>query len=254
MTLDDTATTAVTGPIGAAPQRIGQPPANLSPTRQGLHRLAVYVVSPAQQRVNNEMALQWTPGGFGTPVFDGRQVWVDGGRVSVRDGGQVRSVLAGSLEDAARLVLDGPPDGQFAAGLDVPPPDEPGASLGIDEEAARWIGDWYGFVWSILEELRAAHPDVSSPVRLWPEHFDAAFDLVVPGGGRATLGGSPGDQDEPEPYLYVLPPEGVPDGSRLWNAGSFPGAIVMVSELVRAADPRAQALAFFRERLAAVGA
>ena len=200
------------------------------------------------------MALQWSPGGFGTPAFDDRQVWVDGGRVIVRDGDQVRSVFAGSLEDAARLVLDGPPEGQFAAGLDVPRPDEPGASLGIDEEAARWIGDWYGFVWSLLEELRAAHPDASSPVRLWPEHFDAAFDLVVRGGGQATLGGSPGDQDEPEPYLYVLPPEGVPDDSRLWNAGSFPGAIVMVSELVRAADPRAQALAFFKERLAAVGA
>ncbi len=126
------------------------------------------------------MALQWTPGGFGTPVFDERQVWVDRGRVSVRNGDQVRSVFPDSLGDAATLVLDGPPDGQFAAGLDVPPPDEP-ASLGIDQDAASWIGDWYGFVWSLLDPAAAR---CGTPIRSPERSFWSPSWSVRPTRGR----------------------------------------------------------------------
>ena len=122
--------------------------------------------------------------------------------------------------------------------------------------AARLLGDWFGFAWSALEELRA--DPASGPggrIQLWPEHFDAAVDLGPEGPGRATYGASPGDADVDEPYLYVLPsvPEAAPAGE-LWNAAAFHGAILPLGAFVGAADQRAAALAFFRERRDALAA
>jgi hypothetical protein len=76
----------------------------------------------------------------------------------------------------------------------------------VDVDAAKFLADWYGFAWSVLERLRADTASTSpSRVQLWPEHFDAAFDCVS-GGRRATFGASPGDEDYPDPYLYVVSP------------------------------------------------
>ena len=105
----------------------------------------------------------------------------------------------------------------------------------------------------MLEELRAA-PELAnqSRVQLWPEHFDAAFDCAV--GERArrvTFGASPGDAAVTEPYLYVLPADfdELP-ANELWNATTFSGAVLPLSDFVTAADQRAAALAFFRSRQA----
>ena len=91
----------------------------------------------------------------------------------------------------------------------------------------RFLGDWYGFAYSVLEELRAgAGAGARRPARvqLWPEHFDAAVDLGAEAGGRrATFGASPGDGEHPEPYLYVAP-WSPPDDGELWNATAFTGA------------------------------
>ncbi|MBV8295363.1 MAG: hypothetical protein JO085_00885, partial [Acidimicrobiia bacterium] len=52
---------------------------------------------------------------------------------------------------------------------------------------------WYGFAWSVLEELRSDAGSVEpSRVQLWPEHFDAAFDCLDER-RRATFGASPGE-------------------------------------------------------------
>jgi hypothetical protein len=49
-------------------------PARLRETRLALHRLAVYVISPARQRqAEGKMALRWTLGGFRHALLRGRR-------------------------------------------------------------------------------------------------------------------------------------------------------------------------------------
>ena len=44
-------------------------PPDYAETREALHRLACYVLSPARKAVTGRIGLRSTPGGFGTPVF-----------------------------------------------------------------------------------------------------------------------------------------------------------------------------------------
>jgi hypothetical protein len=234
----------------AGHRRLPAAPGTIVETRLALHRLAVYVVSPARQRAaNGKMGLRWTLGGFGTPFFGvDEQVRVAGTTFVRQRGTTVKTAAVTTLADGATLVLDGPPDGTWAAGLDVPAPGDVDEKLPVDSDAARFLGDWYGFAWSVLEELRR-EPASADPsrVQLWPEHFDAAFDCL-PEARRATFGASPGDAAVAEPYLYVTSAgvEAVP--SDLWNASTFRGAILPLAQLVDADDQRAHALEFFRAR------
>src|SRR5581483_8822801 len=107
--------------------------------------------------------------------------------------------------------------------------------LDVDPAAARALGDWFGFCASLLEQVRGDGP---SRVQLWPEHFDMAVDLG-PDGQRANFGGSPGDDDHPEPYLYVGP-FSEHDDDPFWNEPF--GASLTYQELLDGAHP----LAFFR--------
>jgi len=228
--------------------RLPRPPAAHADTRLALHRLAAYVVSPARRRANGKMALRWTLGGLGTPFFGSdAQVRVVGTRLVRQDDTAVRVEPVTTLAAAAAFVLDGPPDVAWAEPFDVPPAGDVDEALPVDKEAAAFLGDWYGFAYSVLEELRSDPESTeTSRVQLWPEHFDAAFDCL-PEGSRAGFGASPGDAAVDEPYLYVAPFEfdGAP-ASDLWNAESFRGAILPFSQFVDAADQRAAALAFYR--------
>lgn len=67
---------------------------------------------------------------------------------------------------------------------------------------------------------------------------------------RAAYGCSPGDETHPEPYVHVAP--WAPAPGRLWQATAFAGAELSRAELLEAADQRAVALEFLRERLAAL--
>lgn len=117
------------------------------------------------------------------------------------------------------------------------------------------FGDWFGFAYSVLEELRARATAAQAPsrVQIWPEHFDAALELGdEDAGARAAYGCSPGDERHPEPYIYVAPWTARPTGD-LWNAQGFAGAELPYADLLAAADPRALALDFFEARAAALG-
>ena len=70
-------------------------------------------------------------------------------------------------------------------------------------------------------------------------------------GQRANFGASPGDDDHPEPYLYVGPWTAEVSGE-LWNATGFKGAELTYSELIAADDHRRAALDFMRERYRAL--
>src|SRR5207253_681730 len=96
----------------AAYHRFGPAPAALTETRLALHRLCVYVVSPARQRAaNGKMALRWTRAGFGTPFFgQDEQVRVTGTTLVRQQGSRASSMPITSLNEAAAFVLDGPPE------------------------------------------------------------------------------------------------------------------------------------------------
>jgi hypothetical protein len=225
------------------------PPAPLTPLPPGfaatvgaLHRVAERIVAAAR-KPDNEIALTVTPGGFGTPVFeDGgttHQVRVDGSDLVHRVGDDERRAPLTTLGDARRLV----------AGLVPPAGDEDDAPLGVDPASAATLADWYALAAAVLGDLLAqARPgDDPSAVVLWPEHFDVAADLGDEAAGRrATYGFSPGDDQHPEPYVYVGPWAEVTGD--LWRATGFRGAELAYADLLAAPDPRAGALHFLTTR------
>ena len=217
-------------------------PAEFAGTRDALHRLAVYVISPAQRLQNGEIVLRCTAGGFSTFAFDGRVIGVDGADLVV-DG--VRHPI-GSLNDTARLAGIAPDVAQQEE-FDVPPHGDLDEPLAVDAAAARALGARYAFATEVLDDLRAdAGPaDDASIVRIWPEHFDAAIDLGTPlrTGARPTerrlaTAGTPSRMCTP----------------RRGPAGSMPSSTTPASRERRApagswrpkADARGAAIAFLR--------
>jgi hypothetical protein len=187
-------------------------------TVAALHRVAEDVVAPAR-KPDNEIALEATPGGFGTPVFE----W-EGSTHQIR-------------VEGTELVRE--VDGRRQR-----------ESLEVDAAAAAALAGWYAFGAAVLERLAAdARPeDAASAPILWPEHFDLAIELgPEPAGLRATYGFSPGDEQHPEPYAYVGPWAAQAPGE-LWNARGFAGAELAYADLLAAGDQAAAALEFFTAR------
>jgi hypothetical protein len=217
-------------------------PPTLAATRVALHRLAAEVIAPTRQRANGRIGLRYTHGGFGTPFFAAdAQIRVEGAELVVARGEQEWRQRIGTLRGAADFV------GHELTRLDGKLEDAP---LDVDPEAGRFLGDWYGFAASVLEQLRAeaAPGDSASLVQLWPEHFDMAVELGDEDAGvRATYGFSPGDAAHDEPYLYVAPWTARPHGP-LWQATGFPGAELSLSSLRAESDHREFALGFMRSR------
>ena len=223
-------------------RRLAAPPASLPATRLALHRLAEQVLSPARQRANGKIAMRYVGGGFGTPFFgDDVQIRVEGADLVVDSPEGSRRAPITSLGAAAEHV-----------GVALEVEDDP---LEVEEAASRFLGDWYGFTASVLEQLRAeAVPELdASRVQLWTEHFDLATELgAEDASARAGYGGSPGDELHPEPYLYVVPWEASRAQGEGWDDGAFAGAELPYADLLAAPDQRAAALEFFRGRLNAL--
>lgn len=225
-------------------------PAAYLETTAALHRLAVYVISPAQRLANGEIIMRASPGGFSTFEFDGRIVRVDGVDLVVEGRDSLRMPI--SSLGAAALALGIEPDVGQQEQFDVPPAGELDAPLTIDPNAVASLGEWFAFVTDALEVIRAeSRPqDDVSIVRIWPEHFDAAIDHGDQAAKRrGTFGGSPGDRHHAEPYLYVSPWAGRIDA--FFGDPSFRGASLTHTQLVEAqgagSDPAAVAVAFLRE-------
>ena len=176
-------------------------PPSYATTRDALHRLAVYVISPAQRLVNDEIVMRPTPGGFSTFPFDGRVIGVAGDQLVI-DGSRQP---IGSLNQAAAAVGIQPDVGQ-AEQFDVPPPATSTSSWPSTPrgDRARRVVRVRG---DLLEELRRGPARRRPPpVQIWPEHFDIAVDSGDQDAGRrATYGASPGDRHHDEPYLYASP-------------------------------------------------
>lgn len=215
----------------------------LARTRQSWHVLAEHVLAPARHRANGKIGLRFTRAGFGTPFFGADEqlrVAVEGLLV-IRDGAIDAHPIT-TVAAAARAARVEP-----GASTDVYPPTtplEPDAPLDIDESSARFLGDWFGFGTSVLEEIRANVPEADAPARvqLWPEHFDLSVDFGDErAGSRATYGASPGDDAHCAPYVYVTP-WNQPSGD-FWNEDGF--ASLSLTEFAGASDQRRAALDFF---------
>jgi hypothetical protein len=225
----------MSAPLGPLPEGFGA-------TVASLHRVAEALVAPAR-KPDNEIALEATPGGFGTPEFefDGarQRVRVEGAELVREVDGEERRAPLGSLAEAGAVIADLLPPGQLSA--------EP---LDVDPAASLALGVWYELGASLLGELvaAAAPADAATPPRLWPEHFDIAIELGSEADGlRANYGLSPGDETHAEPYVYVGP-WSAPVAGDLWQAQGFSGAELSYAELLAAADPHRRVSEFFTSR------
>jgi len=214
---------------GSTGQPLEPVPAGFTTTRAAMHRVAEDVLKPRREaETGNEIALRFTTGGFGTPP------WEAG--LASGTGGQLR------VEGLELVTIDG--DEVRRERL---------ADPGLDASAAAALAAWFAFGTVVLADLIDLHGDLDpAPIRLWPEHFDIATELGSEDvGTRATFGGSPGDEQHPEPYLYVGP-WAAPATDAGWNATGFSGAELTYAELLGAGDQLAAAAAFFADRLAAL--
>lgn len=189
-------------------------------TRTTWHTLAEHVVAPARHRTNGKIGLRFTHGGFGTPFFGADEqvrVGADGLTNVVAGEATLHPVTTVRAAAGALGIEAGAPTDVYTPTT----PLEPNAALLVDDAAARFLADWFGFAVSVLEALRAEVGNLSpARVQLWPEHFDLSFDFGDEAAGRrATYGASPGDAEHPEPYVYVSP--WTPHSESFWNEGSF---------------------------------
>ena len=229
-------------------RRLNPLPPGFDSTRRTLHQVAYFVVAPARHAANGKIGLRYTHRGFGTPFFGGsRQLRVEDG-VIVSQKEVVDSLPITTLSHACE-VFDLPyRETWFEKGFKDPPtPIGPDESLGVDEESATAIGEWFGFGASVLEQARRTAGAVEvSRVQLWPEHFDLAIEMGLPT-SKASYGASPGDDHHPEPYLYISAWGAVDRSNAFWNDKHFNGASLPYRQLLEAEDQRATALAFLAE-------
>ncbi len=142
-----------------------------------------------------------------------------------------------------------------------------GMMMGTLDAEAMWryatVLDW---VDGVLERFGAELPGETSPVQLWPHHFDLALTWFsgrrVPGVDPAdrehadehmTFGFSTGDDGLPEPYFYILAypwqdairQSPLPPGTA-WHDGGWQGGLMRYERLLGEIDPEARLLTFLR--------
>ena len=235
---------------------IGPLPGTFVETRDALHQIAFFAMSPARYRAVGRMGLRPTPGGFGTPVFNGSVARVEGDMLVFEREGNVATQVISTVGAAAEFFgvtyeVEWYPD--FRDPLVPVSPDVP---LSVDREASRALGDWFRFGFDLLcnvsREGRAG-VDVSE-AQLWPEHFDPAIEMGSHSEGRrASFGASPGDGAHPAPYVYVSPWGEVDRSDPFWNDEAFGGASLAYDALLDADDPSATAHEFLLTGLRLLG-
>ena len=185
-------------------------------------------------------------------------------------GSQLRVITA---KDSAALKLEGQPSAEVASWLDktlsefgVDTALAPGDKVrdttpfeGYSPAQARSLGRVFAAVDAQLETFRAEIREETSPIQLWPHHFDLSM-IWLPGpkvpdqdpadeeyaDKQMNFGFVPGDATVPEPYFYVtayplpdaLPGTTLPPGTE-WKSDGFSGAVLLYSDLARTAEPGA---------------
>ena len=218
-------------------------PSSFAPTRESLRALACYVISPFRKARTGRIGLRPTGDGFGTPVLeDPPHLSVQGARLVLDSHAHRITTLRAAAESAG---VDLSPDP--GVGHDLPP-FEPDADLAVDAGASYQLGAWYRFGQEVLDGLGPAPAGGSmSEAQLWPEHFDLAVIVTLPGGDKANVGFSAGDGFHADPYLYLGPHDTTGLTGAYWNAPF--GALLGYEELAAQPDAHAAATAFIAEGL-----
>ena len=175
----------------------------------------------------------------------------DGAALAVALQGQPASALAQTVEDFllangidSRLIPDAT---QY----------DNNAFAGYVAEHAQSIGRVLRTISAAMAEFRAGVREESSPIQLWPHHFDLSM-LWLPGEKIAgqdpqneeysdkqmNFGFTFGDAGIPEPYFYVTAyplPDGFPNlslpaGSH-WQTEGFSGVVLRYRTLLKSRDP-----------------
>lgn len=138
-------------------------------------------------------------------------------------------------------------------------------------EHARRLGKVMHAVSGAMASFRAGVAEETSPIQLWPHHFDLAM-LWLP--GEKIVGEDPkdeessdkqmnfgftfGDESIPEPYFYVTAyplPESFPDlrlpTGTTWRTQGFNGAVLPYRSLIDVSEPNNYLLALWNGLLAA---
>jgi len=223
-------------------------PDDYQSSRDDFHRLAYGVISNARKAATGKFGLRYTHGGFGTPFFGAdQQVRVEGTELVVQRAGAVSRRPITTLAEAASFA--GTVADETQAEHDTIALGDLDRPLDVRADVGAFLGDWFGFATSVLEEARllgAAPDDDVSRVQIWPGHFDPAMEIgSLEAGRRATYGASPGDATHPEPYFYVAAWGDIDRANSYWNDKNFNGGALSYAELQSTSDPKATALDFF---------
>lgn len=234
-------------------RRLTALPDGYDATRRSLHQIAFFAVAPKRFAANGKLGLRYTHHGFGTPFFQGsdgdEQVRIEGDLLVHQTAGEVRTERITTLDAATRFLGLEYSESWFEAFHDPLEPVGADTPLTVDPTVTEAIGAWFGFATHVFERARrtSGARDVSR-VQLWPEHFDPAFEMgSADDEARASYGASPGDDAQPEPYLYVAAWGEIDRNDPFWNDSTFNGASLTYRDLLDADDPYATALEFIQE-------
>jgi len=124
-------------------------------------------------------------------------------------------------------------------------------------EVAQDLASAFRSVVAALNEFRAGIPEETSPIQLWPHHFDLAMCWLpgekIPGqdpndeeisNKQMNFGFALGDTGIPEPYFYItayplpdaFPELPLPPGTT-WHSEGFSGAVLLYRTLLGNPDP-----------------
>lgn len=227
-----------------------QLPPTFPTTRDALHQIAFFALSPARYKAEGRMGLTATPGGYGTPDFGGRVVRVEGNLLVDTKDDIVATQAITTIRAASEFFGNEYEKEWFADFHDPLTPADPDVQLEVDEASGRAIGYWFEFAVDVLNELRThgQEGDDVSEVQLWPEHFDPAAELGdYDKAQRASFGASPGDGLHSEPYLFVASWSDVDRSNSFWNETTFNGGSLGYQEIIASSDPNGRALEFLLE-------
>jgi hypothetical protein len=230
--------------------RLTAVPADFQFTRDQLHQIAFYAMAPARYAVEERMGLRATPGGFGTPEYNGRRARVEGNLLVFEQDGNVATQTITTIRAAAEFFGAAYDVDWYTEFKDPLVPMDPDGPLKIGDVPALALADWYRFGWEMLEVFGTigTEADELSEIQLWPEHFDAATELGAElEGRRASYGASPGDKWHLEPYVYVSAWSEIDRSNTYWNDRHFNGSSLPYTELLEADDQVGRGVEFLTE-------
>ncbi len=213
--------------------------ASLRPSLRGL------TTGVVRAGVDFELELDCVSGHVHVRTANGEESTALSGQSAARIAAFVDEALAAAGVDVSRA-----PGGEVRSDREFP---------GYDSDQAQAMQQALSAVSAALEAFRAGIREETSPIQLWPHHFDLSM-IWLP--GQKVPGQDPSDEEYSdkqmnfgfvfgdsginEPYLYVtayplpdaLPHVELPSGTA-WQSEGFSGAVLFYKELAAKDDPAA---------------